>query len=130
MTYDIAVFEPADTDDDGWEAWYADQHDYFDANPDADASVTSPRLQAFYRDLARTVTPAARPEEGDTDEEFDELVDTDPLRAIFTFSPRIVYGEHSHGQESRAIDLWLALGEQHGLAVALLGECDLPIHRF
>ncbi|MEU5697056.1 hypothetical protein [Actinosynnema sp. NPDC020468] len=130
MTYDIAAFEPADTDDDGWESWYGDQHDYFDAHPDADASVTSPRLRAFHEELARTVTAATRPEDGDTSEEFDELGDTDPMEAIFTFSPRVVYGEHSHGQEKQAIELWLALAEKHGLAVALLGECNLPIHRF
>ncbi|MEV0678570.1 hypothetical protein AB0I60_18835 [Actinosynnema sp. NPDC050436] len=130
MTYDIAAFESADTDDDGWDAWYGDQHDYFDAHPDADVSVVSPRLQAFYRELALTVTPADRPEDGDTSEEFDQLLSDDPMQAIFTFSPRIVYGEHSHGQERSAIDLWLSLAQRHGLAVALIGECDLPIHRF
>ncbi|CCH31777.1 hypothetical protein ABZ816_25580 [Actinosynnema sp. NPDC047251] len=130
MTYDIAAFESADTDDDGWEAWYGDQHDYFDAHPGADVSVVSPKLQAFYRDLAVTVSAAERPEDGETSAEFDELVDTDPMAAIFTFGPRIVYGEHSHGQERQAVDLWLALAEKHGLAVALLGESNLPIHRF
>ncbi|WNV85242.1 hypothetical protein [Umezawaea sp. Da 62-37] len=130
MTYDIAAFESADADDDGWDAWYGDQYDYFVAHPDAAVSVTSAKLRAFYRELEQAVAPTTRTTEGHTSEEFDDLGGADPIRAIYTFSPRVVYGEHSHGQERQAVDLWLALAEKHGLAVALIGESDLPIHRF
>jgi hypothetical protein len=123
MSYDVFAFDAvgAPADDASLVAWFKDQAEWSEPHSYDDASVTTPALQAFYRELITTYPPLNGP---DTPE-FDDDIEF----ADYSIGYSIVYVGFGWSMAQQARDAFLRLGAKHQVGVCEISEDPPVIHR-
>ncbi len=123
MSYDIAIFDPAAVDDEGFPAWYEAQIRWEEDHGYDDPAVTTPALRHFLELLAPSF-PALNPV-GDLPTVGDE--DGWPRGTGYSVGRRIVYAAFAWSLAREARDATLAAAAQAGVAVALVSDGDTVV---
>jgi len=124
MSYDLFAFDLDSTpaDDAALLEWYAQQAEWGEPHSYSDASVTTPALSAFYRDLITTHPPLNGPEAPGFE---DYIVDS----ADYCIGHTIVYVCFGWSVATRARDAFLRLGAKHRVGVCEISASPAVIHR-
>jgi hypothetical protein len=121
MSYDLFAFDPgALAPDDDVMAWYQKQAEWSEPHSYTDAAVSTPKLQAFYRDLIKVFPPMNGPDaaEGDDEADTDYAIGTTILYVAFRWSK---------AEDARAV--FVRLGQAHGVGVCEISETPAAVHR-
>lgn len=121
MTYDILAFDPDSVTDAEFPAWWEKQVEWSEGHSYDDASVTTPSLRAFYRELIQTFPPM-NGRDCPTDEEIDADPDLEDRLTDYSLGTSVVYGAFAWSQDSTARSLFTSLAAKHGVAVALVSD--------
>jgi hypothetical protein len=122
MSYDILAFDVKSTpeDDDLLLAWFNEDAKWSEPHSYDDASVTTPSLRSFYRDLIKTYPPLHGP-------------DAPPLKqdrlADYSIGRSIVYVSLGSRMARQGLDTFLQLGITHRVGVCEISEDPPVIHR-
>jgi hypothetical protein len=129
MSYDIFAFDvqSAPADDASLLTWYREQAKWGEPHSYDDASVTTPALRAFYREMITIYPPMNGPDapEFDDDIEFDEDIEV----ADYCIGYSIVYVAFGWSEATLARDAFVRLGAKHQVGVCEISEDPLVIHR-
>jgi hypothetical protein len=121
MSYDIFAFDPDTAPGDAnMLAWYEKQAEWSESHSYQDPAVTTPKLRAFYREIIKVFPPMSGPDCPDDDEE----ADTD-----YTIGRNILYGAFRWSKYHHAREVFLQLGQVHGVGVCEVSEAGPPSHR-
>lgn len=121
MSYDIFAFAPeAVGADDDVLAWYQEQATWWESHPYDDPTVTTLRLQAFYRDLITVFPPMNGP---------DAPADDDDADTDYTFGPNVVDVAFRWAKADHAREVFIRMGQAHGVGVCEISESPAIVHR-
>jgi hypothetical protein len=121
MSYDLFAFDPsAAASDDTLLAWYHDQAEWSEPHSYLDPAVSTPSLRAFYRDLITVFPPMNGPDApaDDPDADTDYAIGTTILYACFRWS-----------KADLAREVFIRLGQAHGVGVCEISETPAVVHR-
>lgn len=124
MSYDILAFDPDAVTDDGFEAWWDEQGLWAEHHSYDDPRVSTPGLQAFYRDLAVEYPPLDAPEGLDPADQHVVARLTD-----YSFGYQLIYGAGSWSLARELAEAWERLGQEHGVVIAFVSDSPLRIVR-
>jgi hypothetical protein len=120
MSYDIFAFDPNTAPADAnLLTWYEKQAEWSEPHSYDDPAVTTPKLQAFYRELIKVFPPMNGPDSTD-----DEEADTD-----YTIGTNILYVAFRWSKYHHAREVFLRVGQAHRVGVCEVSEAGPPIHR-
>jgi hypothetical protein len=126
VSYDILAFDPGATTDNDFEAWWDEQGLWAEDHAYDNPGVSTPALQAFYRDLAVKYPPLNGPDAPDI-----EQVDEQLLARLtdYCFGYDLIYGAGSWSLTGELAADWERLARQHGIAIAFVSDSPLRIAR-
>ena len=122
MSYDILAFDVTGSPDDeeALLAWFNEDAKWSEPHTYDDASVTTPALRAFYRDLIKSYPPLHGP-------------DAPPYRhsrlADYSIGQSIVYVSLGSSMARQGLATFLRLGATHRVGVCEISEDPPVIHR-
>jgi hypothetical protein len=121
MSYDLFAFDPdAVASDDDLMAWYQNQAKWAEPHTYLDPAVSTPTLQAFYRDLIKVFPPMNGP---------DAPADDDGADTDYSIGTTILYAAFRWPMADHAREVFLRLGRTHGVGVCEISESHAAIHR-
>ncbi|MDK1361149.1 hypothetical protein QNO00_12855 [Arthrobacter sp. zg-Y1219] len=122
MAYDILAFDPGSvTDDADFPVWWDKQLEWSEGHSYDDASVTTPALKEFYKELIQTFPPMNGPH-SPTNEEIGANADLEDRLTDYSIGTTVVYGAFAWSQDAMARLLFTSLAAKHGVAVALVSD--------
>ncbi|CAL8973761.1 hypothetical protein CELL_01613 [Cellulomonas sp. T2.31MG-18] len=126
MSYDILAFDPGATADDDFEAWWDEQAQWPEGHGYNSPSVSTPALQAFYRDVAAKYPPMNGPDAPQLDD-LDEPLES--RLTDYSFGRDLIYGAGSWRLADELTADWERIAREHGIAVAFVSNSPLRIVR-